>query len=78
MPGKEGYEACGKFGISCIVDHMHEDFRLVLAGMFEEAGADLARNLAGGASAPGAKTAPGPAAGSEPVDDTIRKILEGK
>ncbi len=82
VPGKQGYEACGDFGLTCIVDHMHEDLRVVLAGMFEEAGADLARTLAGrpadGAPVPGARAAPGPDASGEPVDETIRKILEGK
>lgn len=82
VPGQKGYEECGDFGLTCIVDHLHEDLRMVLAGMFEEAGADLARTLAGkpadGAAAPGAKAVPDPAAGGEPVDDTIRKILEGK
>jgi hypothetical protein len=82
VPGKESYEACGKFGVSCIIDHMHEDLRLVLAGMFEEAGSDLARTLAGkpadGAAAPGGKAGPPPAASGEQVDETIRKILEEK
>ncbi len=82
VPGKKDYEGCGTFGVSCIIDQMHEDLRLVLAGMFEEAGADLARTLAArpgdGAPASGAKGTPGPDAASEPVDDTIRKILEGK
>lgn len=81
VPGRKGYPECGAFGLTCIVDQAHEDLRLVFAGMFEEAGADLAQTLAGradGAPAPGAKAAPGPAAGGEPVDETIRKILEGK
>jgi hypothetical protein len=81
VPGTKN-EACGDFGLTCMVDHMHEELRMVLAGMFEEAGADLARTLAGrpadGAPAPGPRAAPGPDAGGEPVDDTIRKILEGK
>ena len=76
LPGKEGAYDCGAFGISCWVERRHEDFRQVLAGMFEEAGADLARTLAGKPAAE-----PGPAgtpASPEPVDDTIRKILEGR
>jgi hypothetical protein len=50
--------------------------------MFEEAGSDLARTLAGrpadGAAAPGGKAGPPPAASGEQVDETIRKILEEK
>jgi len=81
VPGKQKYEECGDFGLTCIVDRLHEDLRLVLAEMFEEAGADLARTLAAkpaAGAAPGGKPAAAPGAGPEAVDETIRKILEGK
>lgn len=81
-PSKRHDEACGTFGIDCQVEALHQDLRVVLAGMFEELGADLARALAGGpaggGAAPGPKPAATPAAGGETVDETIRKIMEGK
>ncbi len=74
---KKEFEGCGS-DLTCINQRSHASLNRVLVGMFEEAGADLARTLVG---KPGA--APGPAdavkpAASEPVDETIRKILEGK
>lgn len=79
VPSRQKYEGCGDFGITCMVDAMHEDLRQVLAGMFEEAGADLARALsAGPGAATGVKATAAPAPGGEGVDETIRKILEGK
>jgi len=71
---KEEYDGCGS-SLSCMNERSHAFLNRVLAGMFEEAGADLARTLAGKPGA--AATAPGPAA-AEPVDETIRRILEGK
>lgn len=71
------FEGCGS-SVSCINERSHAFLNRLLVGMFEEAGADLARTLSG---RPG--VAPGPAPGarpaaSEPVDQTIRRILEGK
>jgi len=45
-----------------------------MAGMFAEAGEGLAKALAARSGA----ARPRPAAGDQPVDETIRKILEGK
>jgi len=74
---KREFEGCGS-SLTCITERSHAFLNRVLAGMFEEAGADLARALAGkSAAAPAASPGAKPAA-SEPVDETIRKILEGK
>lgn len=74
---KKEYEGCGS-DLACMNERSHAFLNRVLAGMFEEAGADLARTLSG---KPGAAPAPAPGsapAASEPVDETIRRILEGK
>ena len=79
---RKAYDGCGDFGITCMVDRSHDGLRTMFAEMFEEAGADLARALGGkpaaGAPAPGAKPAAEKPGEAEPVDETIRKILEGK
>lgn len=71
------YEGCG-VSVSCSAGRLHDSVLAVLQDLFEEAGADLARALAGGGrpAAP-AGSAPQPDA-KEPVDDTIRRILEGR
>jgi hypothetical protein len=74
---KKEFEGCGS-SLSCINERSHAFLNRVLAGMFDEAGADLARSIGG---RPGAAAGPAPGsmpAAGEPVDETIRKILEGK
>lgn len=71
------YEGCGA-SVSCMNERSHAFLNRILAGMFEEAGADLARVLAGRPSAPPAAAPGAKPAAAEPVDETIRKILEGR
>jgi hypothetical protein len=61
------------------MSQLHPWLNRAMQEMFEEAGADLARTLAGqpaGAPGPASGPAPAPPAGAPPVDETIRKILE--
>jgi hypothetical protein len=63
------------------MSQLHPWLNRAMQEMFEEAGADLARTLAGqpaGATGPASGPAQAPSAGAPPVDETIRKILEEK
>ncbi len=74
VKGRQRYEACGGFALDCVARMAHEELQAAVAGMYEEAGADLAQTLAGTPSpAPG-----GPPAAEGPVDETIRRILDSK
>lgn len=77
---RAAYQACGA-SVSCMNEVSHAHLNATLRAMFEEAGADLARALSGGARpAPQAPTPtqPGAAPPPEKVEDTIQRILDGR
>jgi len=76
---RQEYDGCGA-SVTCMNERSHASLNRMLADMFEEAGADLASAIAGKAGARPAAVPPagGKPAPAEPVDETIRKILEGK
>lgn len=77
------YTECGGFDFQCTIDGQHASINAAMQGIFDEAGADLARALGplagsgagAGAKPPGAPSAD-PVGGS--VDETIESILKGK
>jgi len=75
-----GYPDC-KASMDCVRRLYHADLNRVMQGLFADAGADLARALAGPAPpAARQKGGPGDAATSpaDSVDETIERIMEGK
>lgn len=74
------YEGCGA-SVSCMNERSHANLNAIMSGMFQEAGADLAKALGGPPGAERGRRPPAPAArpaGEEPVEDTIRRIMDGR
>jgi len=74
------YEGC-YVSVSCSIGRVHDHVVGIVQALYEEASADLARALAGGGRPAGQPTPagqPGTAPPPEKVDDTIRRILEGR